>query len=135
MDKHSDQAILEILGSVKSLAIVGARADGPAYYVPEYLQKQGYAPIPVTPKGGEIWGVEAVASLESVEKAPDAVVLFRRSEAIPGHVPEILALDPLPKLVWMQKGIENAQAAEELEAQGIFVVQDRCMMVEHKRLS
>lgn len=135
MDKHSDQEILEILGAVKSLAIVGAREDGPAFYVPEYLQKQGYRTVPVTPKGGEIWGVEAVTSLESIGTAPDAVVLFRRSEAIPGHVPEILALDPLPKLVWMQKGIENAEAAEELEAQGVFVVQDRCMMVEHKRLT
>ena len=69
-----------------------------------------------------------------MDGAVDIVNLFRASDHVPGHVDEILALEPRPKAVWMQLGIHNGEAARRLRDAGIFVIQDRCIMVDHRRL-
>lgn len=131
----SPEQIQNIFDEIHSIAVIGARMDGPAYEVPEYLNAHGYHCYPVGPKEGEIWGETFVKVVTDLEQPIDAVVLFRRSEAIKDHVDEILAMDPLPFVVWLQKGIRDDASATRFEDAGIQVVQDRCMMVEHRNLS
>lgn len=131
---YSDESLRTAIDRVKSIAVIGAKQEGPAFYVPEYLQKSGLEIYPISPRGGELLGREVAPSLGDLQESVDAVVVFRRSEAVPGHVPEILAMNPLPSLVWLQLGVENDQAAATLTEAGIFVVQNKCLMVEHRRL-
>ena len=98
------------------------------------MQREGYRIVPVNPKLASVLGEQAVASLSQVDGAVDLVNLFRASDNIPAHVDEILALAPRPLAVWMQLGIHNGGAAARLRAAGIQVVQDRCIMVDHRRL-
>ena len=79
-------------------------------------------------------GEQGVASLAEVDTPVDLVNLFRASDHVPAHVDEILAMKPRPLAVWLQLGIQNGPAAARLRAEGIEVVQDRCIMVEHSRL-
>ena len=74
------------------------------------------------------------SQLREVDEPVDIVNLFRATEHIEGHVEEILAMDPRPKAVWMQLGIHHGPGAARMRAAGIAVVQDRCIMVEHRRL-
>jgi len=132
--KYPDKTLRNAIERIQTVAVLGAKQEGPAFYVPEYLQKAGLEIHPISPRGGEILGREVSASLADLEGAVDAVLIFRRSDAVAGHVPEILAMDPLPHVVWMQVGVENEKAAEELTGAGIQVIQNRCLMVEHRRL-
>lgn len=131
-----DQQLREILRDAKNIAVVGIKGDesADAYKVPKYLQEHGVNIIPVNPKVDRILGRPAFASLADVDVPVDLVNLFRAPENIPEHVNEILAMKKLPKVVWMQLGIYNGQAASELRAAGIQVIQDRCIMVDHRRL-
>jgi len=79
-------------------------------------------------------GAVSVATLAALGEPADVIEIFRRPEYLPGHADEILALPWRPKVVWFQLGIRNATAAEKLARAGIRVVQDRCMMPEHRRL-
>ncbi len=111
-----------------------AQADQPAYYVPRYLVEAGLEVVPVPvyyPEAVRILDRPVVRELGKVG-AVDAVVVFRRASDIPAHVDDLLAMQPPPKAVWMQLGIEHAAAAQRLAAAGIDVVQDRCLMVEHR---
>ena len=129
---NSDEPMKAALEAVRRIAVIGAKSDGgPAERIPKYLREHGYDVIPVNPKGGEVAGITAMTSLDAAGDV-DAVVLFRRSEAIPTHMQEVL--DAKPRLAWMQLGIENAQTANAWSDAGISVVQDRCIMVEHRRL-
>ncbi|MEZ4461912.1 MAG: CoA-binding protein [bacterium] len=129
---HSDEDLKAALTSVHRIAVIGAKSDGgPAERIPAYLREHGYDVIPVNPKGGEVAGITAVTSLGEAGDV-DAVVLFRRSEAIPTHMQEVL--DAKPQLAWMQLGIQNEEAANAWSQAAISVVQDRCIMVEHRRL-
>lgn len=126
-----------ILREARRIAVLGikpeARADEPAYYVPEYLQQAGYEVVPVPvyfPEVTEILGQPVYRSLEAVPGALDLVVVFRRSRDVGRHVDEILA--SRPKAVWLQSGIRDDVAAARWVAAGIEVVQDRCTMVEHR---
>jgi uncharacterized protein len=127
-----------ILKTSKTIAILGAHSDPdkPAYYVPEYLQGQGYEIFPVnaTRAGQTILGQEVVANLADVKIAIDIVDVFRRSEVLPEHLEDILAMNPLPKVVWFQLGIQNDEVASKLSQAGITVVQNRCTLAEHRRL-
>jgi hypothetical protein len=98
------------------------------------MQQAGYRVIPVNPKLFRALDATCHPTLSSVEGAVDIVNLFRASEHVPGHVDEILALDPPPKAVWMQLGIHHGEAAQRLREAGIGVIQDRCIMVDHRRL-
>lgn len=128
----------EILETCRTVAVVGAR-DKPSqagFYVGEYLVQAGYGVVPVSPRlaGGQLWGQPVVATLAHLPGPVDLVNVFRKSQDVPQHLEEILALDPLPRVVWLQLGIRNEAVARALEARGIQVVQDRCTLAEHRRL-
>lgn len=134
----STEDIRRILEETRVVAVLGAhpQASRPASYVPAYLHSAGYRVYPVNPAkvGQTLWGQPVRASLSEVPEPVDMVDVFRRSEALPGHLDEILAMDPLPRLVWLQLGIRNDAFAAKLLAAGIDVVQDRCTLADHRRL-
>ena len=132
------QAIRELVLQTKRVAVLGikteAQADQPSVYVPLYLQKAGLEIIPVPvyyPEVTEILGEKVYRKLVDIPEEIDMVDVFRRAPDINGHVEDILAKKP--KAVWFQSGIRNDAAAETLAKAGIKVVQDRCLMVEHRR--
>lgn len=129
-----------ILKAARTVAVLGAHDDAarPAHGVPMYLINNGYRVFPVNgmKTGQAILGdaaPAAVARLTDLTTPIDVVDVFRNSEAVAGHVDEILAMKPLPGVVWLQLGIRNDAAAETLRAAGIVVVQDHCMKVEHAK--
>jgi predicted CoA-binding protein len=135
---ESDQELREILTHTRSIAVVGIKADPneDAFRVPAYLQRAGYRVVPVNPKLERVLGEPALHSLSELDArgGADLINLFRAPEHIPRHVDEILALTSKPKAVWLQLGIQHGESAARLRAAGIRVVQDRCIMVEHRRL-
>jgi hypothetical protein len=133
-----DERLRDILRSSPTIAILGIHTapEKAAFYVPEYLHDEGYRILGVNPVfAGEVLFSQPVrATLAEIGEPVDLVDVFRRAEQIPGHVADILAMQPRPKYVWFQLGIRNAAAAAELEAAGITVIQDRCTLAEHQRL-
>lgn len=131
-----DEDLRALLEGVRTIAVVGIKAGlgDDAYRVPAYLQRQGYRILPVTPKLDKVLGEPCAASLAALEESPDLVNLFRAAAHVPAHVDEILALDPHPRAVWMQLGIRHETATRRLVKAGIEVVEDRCLMVDHRRL-
>lgn len=130
---HDREAILR---EARTVAVLGAHPEEgkPAFYVPDYLDRQGYRMVPVNPEhqGVTLWGRTPAATLAELDEPIDVVVVFRRSEVVPGHVDDVLAMEPRPKVVWLQQGIRSEEAAERLEAEGIAVVQDACMLDDHR---
>jgi predicted CoA-binding protein len=129
-----------LLKETRTIAVLGikteAQAGQPAFYVPQYLDDAGFDVIPVPvyyPDVTKILGRPVYRKLTDVPVSIDLVNIFRRSEDVPKHVDEILAKKP--KAVWMQLGIRNDTVAEKLAQAGIKVVQDRCLMVDHRRLA
>jgi uncharacterized protein len=136
----TDAGIVELLRATKRIAVLGikteAQAGQPAYYVPEYLARAGLDVVPVPvyyPDATEILGKQVYRKVADVPGGVDMVNVFRRPQDVPGHVDDILAASP--KSVWMQSGIWSDEAAERLAQAGIKVVQNRCLMVEHRRLA
>jgi predicted CoA-binding protein len=132
--------VARILRECRRIAVLGIKpeshAGAPAFYVPEYMLRQGYdiVPVPVLyPEVAEILGRRVYRSLRDMPGPIDMVNVFRRPRDIPPHVPDILAVKP--RVVWLQLGITHAEAAETLARAGIRVVQDRCLLVEHRRLA
>jgi hypothetical protein len=131
------ELIEEIFKNTKTIAVIGMKDDrSDAFTVPEYLHRNGYIIYPVNPTrfGKSVSGKKFVNRVDEIEDEIDLVEIFRRPEFIPEHVKEILKMKSCPKYVWFQLGIENDSAAEELEKEGIKVVQDACMLVEHRNL-
>jgi predicted CoA-binding protein len=135
---YPDSLLRAILGSVRTIAIVGASANRarPVFIVMKYLISKGYRVIPVNPSqaGEEILGQRVYARLADIPEPVDMVDIFRRPEAIPGVVDEALALDPLPRVIWMQLGLRDDAAAARAEAAGLTVIMDRCPKIEYGRL-
>jgi uncharacterized protein len=135
----SEHDMERILGATRRIAVLGANPDPSraAHYVPQYLSEHGYDLYGVNVRhvGERLWGHEVVARLGDLEEEVEIVLVFRRPADIPPHVDEILALSPRPATVWFQLGIRHDVAAERLAAEGIDVVQDRCIMTVHKRRS
>jgi len=133
-----DDGVRAILRECRTVAVLGAKAGEhePAYYVPRYLQSRGYRIFPVNPTiaGTRLFGVTVAATLADLPEPVDLIDVFRRPEALPTHVAEILALPWRPRAVWFQLGIRHDGAAQVLARAGIRVVQDRCVMPEHRRL-
>jgi predicted CoA-binding protein len=133
-----DEGLTRILREAKTVAVLGIKTppSEPAYYVPAYLKAHGYRILAVNPRlaGQDVLGVAVVATLGDLAGPADVIDVFRRPEYLPGHASEILALPWRPLAVWFQLGIRNDAAAERLARAGIRVVQDRCMMPEHRRL-
>ena len=134
-----DTRIREILTSSPTIAVLGIHEEPEkaAFYVPEYLHDEGYRIIGVNPvfAGRELFGVPVRSTLAEIDEPIDLVDVFRRAQDIPGHVEDILAMKPRPKVVWFQLGIKNEDAAKILEAAGITVVQNRCTLADHQRLA
>ncbi|MBX3598811.1 MAG: CoA-binding protein [Rhizobiaceae bacterium] len=137
-DMYDDDYLAEILRSVRTIAMVGASPNEarPSFGVAKRLLGRGYQVIPVNPgqAGKEILGQLAYASLDAIPTPIDMVDIFRDSAAAPAIVDEVLKLDPLPKVIWMQLGIRSDAAAAKAEAAGIKVVMDRCPLIELARL-
>ncbi len=131
---YSDQMLKEILTSTKTIASVGlsSNMEKVSYGVGAYLLEQGFRVIPVNPTADEILGEKAYSDLESVPENIDVVQVFRRPEDIPPVVES--AIKAGAKVVWMQLGIVNEEAAQTARDAGLQVVMDRCMRVEHIRL-
>ena len=133
-----DAGLTRVLREAKTIAVLGAKADPhpPAHYVPAYLQGRGYRILPVNPvfEGQTILGAQVVGTLADLSEPVDVIEVFRRPQFLPGHAREIVALPWRPKAVWFQLGIRHDGAASELTRAGIDVIQDRCMMPEHRRL-
>jgi predicted CoA-binding protein len=126
--------IQKILNSTKTIAVVGMsnKPDRAGYYVPAYLQEQGYRIIPVNPfLHAPVLGETAYASLNEVPGPVDLVLIFQRSENVPPFVDQ--AIEMGAKAVWMQLGIEHLEAAEKARTAGLEVVMDACMLVEHRQ--
>jgi predicted CoA-binding protein len=138
-DVYDNAYISDILNSVRAVAIVGASANDvrPSFFVTKYMIDKGFDVYPINPgqAGKEILGRMVYARLADVPAAIDMVDIFRASEAAPGVVDEALALDPLPKVIWMQLGVRNDATAAKAEAAGIKVVMNRCPKIEYGRLS
>jgi predicted CoA-binding protein len=137
LDRDGD--IRDLLLNTKTIAVLGikpeSRAKQPAFYVPKYMAHEGYDIIPVPvyyPHVTEILGRKVYRRLVDIPQGIDLVNVFRRAEDIPDHVDDILARRP--KAVWFQLGIRNDQVAETLAKAGIKVVQDLCLMIEHRYL-
>jgi predicted CoA-binding protein len=135
-ETYSDAYLRDILTSVRTIAVVGAspRHERPSHGVMAYLQRRGYRAIPVNPNavGTTINGETVYAKLADVPEPIDMVDVFRRSEMAGGVVDEALAVGA--KVVWMQLGVSDDDAAARAEAQGLKVVMNRCPAIEIPRL-
>lgn len=131
----SDEQVRDALQTAKTIAVVGLSDDPsrPSYGVAKYLQNHGYRIVPVSPKGGQILGEQAYPDLPSIPFDVDIVDVFRRPEAVGPHVDE--AIQKGAKIVWLQLGIRNDEAAQKASDAGLEVVQDRCLKIEHMRLA
>jgi uncharacterized protein len=131
---YQDKTVIErILSTCKTIAVVGlsSQPDKAGYYVPAYLQSQGYRIIPVNPTLEQALGEKSYPDLLAVPQPVDLVLIFRRSESVPPFVDQAIQVGA--RAVWMQLGIVNLSAAQKAEAAGLDVVMDACMMVEHRR--
>jgi len=131
---YSDQTLKDILLSAKTIASVGlsSNSEKVSYGVGAYLLEQGYQVVPVNPTADEILGEKTYSDLGSVPEEIDVVQVFRRPEDVPPVVDA--AIKAGAKVVWMQLGIVNEEAAQTARDAGLQVVMDRCMRVEHIRL-
>lgn len=135
---EDDATVRAIARDSRRVAVLGMKTERqsgqPAFYVPKYLADAGVEVIPVPvyyPDVTEILGRAVVRTVTAAPGPIDLVNVFRRSEDVPQHLDDILAAKP--KAVWLQSGIRNDAVAEQLARAGIQVVQDRCLMVEHRR--
>jgi predicted CoA-binding protein len=136
----SEAAIKHILENYRTVAVVGLSRDAtkPSRIVAGYLQSKGYRIVPVNPFCDQVLGEKCYKSLLDVPKAVDVVDVFRPSKDVPAIVDDAIALKErvgAPKVIWMQLGIVNEEAARRAEEAGFTVVMDRCMRMEHMRLS
>ena len=138
-DSYDNAYIGGILNSVNTIAMVGASPNDvrPSFFVLKYLLAKGFSVFPINPghAGKEILGRTVYARLADLPEPIDMVDIFRGSAAVPGVIEEILRLDPLPKVVWMQLGVRNDEAAARAEAAGMKVVMNRCPKIEYGKLS
>lgn len=138
MPEYSDAFLKEVLTRTRRIAVVGVSLNPvrPSYYVARYLTLKGYEVVPVNPghAGKTLFGQTVVASLSEIEGDVDMVDIFRRSEAVPPVVDEALERFPALQTIWMQIGVEHAEAAAKAEARGVTVIQNRCPKIEYQRL-
>jgi len=131
---NSDKVMKEILLSTKTIASVGlsSNQEKESYWIVSYLKEQGYRIIPVNPTATEILGEKVYPDLESIPEKVDVVQVFRKPEDVPPVVDSAIKIGA--KVVWMQEGIVNEEAAQKARASGLQVVMDACMRATHRRL-
>ena len=124
----------KILGKYRNVAIVGLspNPERPSYVVADYLMENGYHVIPVNPGAKEIMGETSYPDLKSVPERVEIVDIFRRSEDVMPIVEDAINIDA--RVVWMQEGVINEEAAEKARNAGLLVVMDKCIAKEHRRL-
>lgn len=131
-----NENLRQLLAETRVIAVVGAK-DAPGQAVDRvgrYLIKAGYDVIPVHPVRKNVWGLTTYASLADIPRPVDMVDVFRAPQYCPDHAREALAMSPRPKVFWMQLSIRSEEAAALLAEQGVIVVEDACLMVDHARL-
>ena len=140
-DSYDDGYIAKILASVRTIAMTGASANTsrPSYFVLKYLLAKGYSVTPINPglAGQDLVGQKVAGSLADVQGPIDMLDIFRNSDAVLDVVHEALPLKEklCLKVIWMQLGVRNDQAAAVAEAAGLMVVMNRCPKIEYGRLS
>jgi len=138
-NNYPDSYIRGILNTVKTIAMVGIspKDNRPSYFAFKYLLERGYHMIPVNPgqAGHDILGQKVYAKLADIPEPVDMVDIFRAPQHAPQIVQEALAMNPRPRVVWMQLGIRNDEAAKLAEDNGLKVVMNRCPKIEYGRLS
>ena len=129
----SADPITEILKTPKTIAVVGLSSNPmwPSHGVAAYMQAAGYRIIPVNPNETEVLGEKSYARLEDVPEKIDIVDIFRRAEEVPRVVESAIRVGA--KVVWMQLGIESEEAAEKARAAGLVVIEDACILIEHRK--
>lgn len=129
----NSDVVAQILRGSETIAVVGLSSNPmrASHEVAAYLKSAGYRIIPVNPNETEVLGEKAYARLEDVREPVDIVDVFRRAEEVPAVAESAIGIKA--KVLWMQLGIENAEAAERARAAGLIVVEDACLLVEHKR--
>ena len=129
----SADAVLELLQKYQTIAVVGLSSNPmrPSYAVTEYMQAAGYRIIPVNPHETEVLGEKSYARLEDVPEKIEIVNVFRRAEEVPPVVESAIRVGA--KVIWMQLGIENEEGAEKARSAGLVVIEDACILVEHRR--
>jgi len=136
---NDSAGIKKLLAATTTIAVLGIKteeqASQPAFYVPRYMESAGFQIIPVPvyyPQVTHILGQHVYRKLTEIPGEVDLVNVFRRSQDVAAHLDDILATKP--KAVWLQLGIRDDSVAETLAKAGIKVVQDRCLMVDHRNL-
>jgi uncharacterized protein len=126
---------VELLKKYKTIAVVGLSSNPlrPSFAVTEYMQEAGYRIIPVNPHETEVLGEKSYARLEDVPEKIDIVNIFRRAEDVPPVAESAIRIGA--KVVWMQLGIENEAAAKKARAAGLVVVEDACILIEHRKMA
>jgi uncharacterized protein len=135
MSNDHDRKMRDIFTSAKTIASVGlsSNPEKESYGVALYLKEQGYRIIPVNPTATEILGEKVYPDLSAIPEKVDVVQVFRKPEDVPPVVEEAIKIGA--KVVWMQEGIVNHEAAQKAEEAGLQVVMDACMRATHKRLN
>jgi predicted CoA-binding protein len=135
---YADETIRRIMSEVRTIAVVGVSPNPvrPSYYVARYLGLKGFRVIPVNPghAGETLFGETVRGRLSEIGEPVDMVDIFRRSEHVGPIVDEALAVFPGLRVIWMQIGVENPEAAARAEARGVTVIQNRCPKIEYQRL-
>ncbi|MFU2209473.1 CoA-binding protein [Solidesulfovibrio sp. C21] len=133
---YADATLKELLAPGATIALLGAkdRPDTEVDMVGRYLLEAGFTVIPVHPARSVVWGLPARKTLAEIDVPVDIVNLFRAAQHCPAHAAETLALPHRPRCFWMQSGIASPEARTLLQPSGMVMVEDRCIMVEHRRL-
>jgi len=134
MTLSADSDLRQIFETCRTVAVVGCspHSDRPGHYVARFLQEQNYRVIPVNPGHRELLGERCYASLRDIPEKVDMVDCFRRPEHMPSVVDDAIAIGV--KVVWMQLGVINQEAADKAEAAGLKVVMNRCPLIDYPRL-
>lgn len=123
----------QILQKCHTIAVVGLSANPlrPSYEIAEFMQRRGYQIVPVNPHEVEVLGEPCYARLEDIPEKVDCVNVFRQPEHVPAIVESAISIGA--KAVWLQLGISHDEAIARAQAAGLLAVQDRCLLIEHKR--
>lgn len=132
-----EKKLAALLDEVKVIAVIGAvdKPGRPVDMVGRYLIDAGFKVIPVHPKRQNVWGLETFQTILDIPEPVDVVDVFRASQFCADHARECLKLETLPRVFWMQSGIYNPEARNLLSEKGVEVIEDRCIMVDHKKLA
>lgn len=136
--EYADDLLRTILRQTRRIACVGVSMNPvrPSYYVARYLSLKGFDVVPVNPvhAGARLFGRTMVSNLAEIEGSVDMIDIFRRPEHVPAIVDQALSRFSDLKVIWMQIGVEHADAAAKAEARGVTVIQNRCPKIEYQRL-